>query len=228
MGEKRQIKARDVVQDIYLGIPDTELMKKYKVSQEQVHLLRRQVMEEAASRCQRIIEDVRSGMTNSQLMERHLVSDEQLQRILLMLARRGSITPEELRRGASQHEAAADSNGNRRKTPRNYPILSVKVYEDKNPDMVGFLSDVTDKGIGVAGLHAKVGEITTLVIVEDECDVVEHCKFQAACRWVSKVALTGEYLAGFEIKNISQQALEDLRKLIRTGTFQREDLEMPA
>lgn len=221
----RLIKFTDLVHDMHGGMTDSNLMDKYGISEAGIQALRRQVLQAARSRTAEIVENLRSGMTASQLMQRYMVSGEQLQRILERLNERGFLAQEELSRIAKQLETVPGSSGSKRKLPRNYPILPLKVHEEDRPDILGMVVDLTEEGIGVAGLQSEVGVIKTLVIIEDEFGDSQSLKLDAICRWASKVALSGEYLSGYQIVQIDRKGLADLRELIRTGTYQTEGLE---
>jgi hypothetical protein len=81
------------------------------------------------------------------------------------------------------------------------------------------VTDVTEKGVGVRGIDAEVGETRTFVISADEFTLVGPFAFEATCRWVNRDGAEGDFLAGFEITKISEDGLRELRNLIRALTF---------
>ena len=49
--------------------------------------------------------------------------------------------------------------------------------------MHGFVRDISEEGVGVAGIEAKVGDLKTLVILGDEFGEFSSFEFEAYCRW---------------------------------------------
>ncbi len=103
--------------------------------------------------------------------------------------------------------------------PRHYIAMTVHIYESQRPEIMGTLSDVTEKGIATAGIEATVGETTTLVIPAENFVGGEPIEFEAKCRWATKEADSGEWSAGFQIEKISAKSLEDLKGLIHSASL---------
>lgn len=91
---------------------------------------------------------------------------------------------------------------------------SVPVFEKKDLKKKGMLRDITENGLGIRGLRTEVGETKTFVIAPTDFLDIDPLVFDAQCRW-TKRDRNGEYLAGFEITDISEPSLRELRKLIR-------------
>ena len=81
------------------------------------------------------------------------------------------------------------------------------------------LSDVTEKGIGITGMAARIGETKTFVIPAGDFIETDPILLEARCQWAEEEKETGEWLAGFEITRISEKCLDDLRRLIQSLPF---------
>lgn len=107
---------------------------------------------------------------------------------------------------------------NMRVTPRGYLNFALTVYDTEVPQAKAQVHDITEQGVGVAGLEAKIDEVRTLEIMPDEVFELEPITFEARCRWGKTEGTSGRYFAGFEITNISEASLHRLRDLIRLLT----------
>lgn len=106
-----------------------------------------------------------------------------------------------------------------RAIPRNYLCVKLPVYASDNLSDEGHVNDITEKGLQVVGISATVGESKTLVLQPSGFDDIQPFAFDALCRWVMPGAALAQSLAGFEITDISEGALGNLRKLIRALTI---------
>lgn len=239
MNPKPKIRARDAVNDIRAGMTDAELMEKYELSAKGLQSLlmklvevkavtqtelqqRRAIYQDTLAiqqiEAQDIVEDIRSGMPDAELMEKYALSSEGLRRIFQTLVEEGAIVAEDLYAApGSQHDSVFIENW--REMPRHYLAMTVRIYESQHPEIMGTLSDVTEKGIAIAGIEARVGETTTLVIPAENFVGGEPIEFEAKCRWVTKETDSGEWFAGFQIEQISAKSLEDLKGLIQSASL---------
>jgi hypothetical protein len=75
--------------------------------------------------------------------------------------------------------------------------------------------DLSQNGIGVSGIRAKVGEIRNLVVRLNGIADCSSVRFEAKCRWIIQPKAAGqECVAGFEITGIEDAALNELRKVL--------------
>jgi uncharacterized protein (DUF433 family) len=238
MEAKPKIRARDAVNDIRQGMNDAELMEKYELSAKGLQSLFLKLLEAKAVtkaelqqrralyqdtiaiqqiEAQDIVEDIRSGMPDAELMEKYTLSADGLRRIFQTLMEEGAIAIEDLYAApVSQYDSVLVENW--REMPRHYLAVTVRIYESHRPEIVGTLSDITEKGIAIAGIEAKVGEISTLVIPADNFVGADPIEFEAKCRW-AKETESGEWFAGFQIARISTKSLEDLKGLIQSASL---------
>jgi uncharacterized protein (DUF433 family) len=236
---KPKIKARDAINDIRAGMTDAELMEKYDLSAKGLQSLflklleakaitrnelhqRRAIYQDTAVIQQieprDMVEDIRSGMTDAELMEKYALSAEGLRRIFQTLTEEGTIDPEDLYgTPGSKHDTVFVEDS--RQAARHFLAVTVDVYESERPEIRGILSDITEKGIAIAGIEARVGETTTFVIPAENFVGVDPIEFEARCRWATKEKDTGEWFAGFQIAKISPKCLEDLKGLIQSASL---------
>ena len=97
------------------------------------------------------------------------------------------------------------------RSPLAYPI---PIYEAVNHNFKGEVRNITEKGVGVKGLAARVGETKTFIMDAGAYVAVSPIAFNGQCRWIKKKA-SGDYVGGFEITMISRENLLQLRKVIQ-------------
>jgi len=159
------------------------------------------------------VEAIRAGMDDLSLMERYGISAKGLQSLFKKLVESGRLLPEDLhgRSQPSTHEVVIQDLGRLRK---HYLALAAPVYDRADPETMGSIRDVTEKGIGIAGIKANVGDIRTFVIPAQAIPSAEHIWFEAVCLWSGQEQSTGNPVTAFQITKISDECLSTLRKLI--------------
>jgi uncharacterized protein (DUF433 family) len=239
MTQKIKIKARDAVRDIRSGMTDSELMEEYGLSAKGLQSLFSKLLETKAithaEMNQRreiyhdttiiqqidagdIVKDIRAGMTDSELMEKYQLSSEGLRFALQTLTDTKVIALDELY-GASPTVHDTVFVENMRELPRHYLAIAVEIYESKHPRIRGMLTNVNEKGVAATGMSARVGESKTLLIPAGDFIEADPILFEAECRWAREEKETGEWAAGFQITKISENCMEDLRRLIQALPF---------
>ncbi len=108
--------------------------------------------------------------------------------------------------------ADADASSDFRAEGREYLEAPLLVYETSHPDNRGWVHNISEHGLGVVGLRARVNEIKRFIIQGDDAIPVEPVEVQAVCRWVKPYPLEDDFDAGFEIIAI---AWEDWNKLLK-------------
>ncbi len=164
-----------------------------------------------------IASDVRSNMTDFEIMEKYQLSSTGLRDILQKLFQVNLISSADLYRRAVFYQEQDDA-ANRRKTHRHYLTLLLPVYEVSLPELKGWVTDVTEFGLGTRGLPTKAGDVLTLVVLTERYAPTPEIVFDAACQWVEDERSDAEPTAGFEITEISSENLASLRDLIRFVT----------
>jgi len=219
---KSKISAANIVRDIRAGITESELMRKYQVSSEDVKRAVQTIADKREQLVRELVRDMRAGMSDLDLMQKYQLSSRGLQTAFTKLVKGHYMDRTELEgRLPSYGDTITVPDG--RKIPRHVPAFSVPAFEEKSPAVKGLINDISEEGVQISGIEAEVDGITTLVVPEDVFGEFVSFLFEAKCRWVKRDA-SGECLAGFEITNISRVNLEELRYLIKAHavTGQRE------
>jgi hypothetical protein len=111
----------------------------------------------------------------------------------------------------------------RRHLPRHRLAFLVSIHEAGSPEVRGWVTDITDKGVGTAKIHATVGEVKPYVIVPRRMKDIDQIILKAECRWNSTEGPDQVPIAGFRITEISPDRLLQLRKFIRLITLGDEE-----
>jgi len=162
------------------------------------------------------VQDTRSGMTDAALIQKYNLSPNRLQHIFKKLLHAEAMTSEELDgRCASLDDTVQCSARASRLLYRHALDFVLPVYEETKPEILGMVLNITEGGIGLAGIQGSVGEAKNFVIPADEFFDVGRARFRAICRWTGDEIRTGEHLSGFEVTSIAAGDLAELRKLIQ-------------
>lgn len=165
---------------------------------------------------QDIVRDFRKGVSHSEIMKTYGLSERAFSWVCSELVKMGllphEVVPEKVASGET------DSNAmHSRSTDRYELTYQLPVYSTTEPKIVGAVEDISEQGIRVTGIRAKVGQKATLVIPKDEFGEFATLSFEANCRWVRK-GVDGKPVLGFEIDHISIRDLEELRFLMKAFT----------
>ncbi len=225
----REVSPKDLLRDISAGLSPDSLMEKHKLSPLALRralrdldlfgMLERAERKQAAAatvkiNASEVVADIRTGMGDTLLMEKYGLSAAGLQRLYAKILEAGAMTREELLAATAggQDTVALDAL---RQSVRHYPVLSLAAMSVKHHEVMGVIRDISERGVGVSGFACEVGEGDTLIIKADEGLDVEPLVFEATCKW-SKVDDTSlEILSGYEITDISDRGLKNLKEFIR-------------
>jgi PilZ domain len=162
------------------------------------------------------VQDMRSGTTDAALIAKYNLSPNRLQSIFKKLLDANAMTAKELDgRCASFDDSVQTSAKACRLLYRHVLDFVLPIYEEAKPEILGMVLNITEGGVGLSGIHARVGESKNFVIPADEFFDVGRTLFQARCCWVGNEIRTGERFSGFEVTSISAGDLSELRKLIQ-------------
>lgn len=167
-----------------------------------------------------LIEDIRAKLTDAQLKAKYNLSDKTLQELFVKLINAGAISEADLEGRLEGSEETASAEG-RRSAARSYPICSLHVYDLDDLGLVGDLQDLSEKGLKVQGLDALPGEKKSLLVQATAIEEVQPFTLTAECKWTEPQR--EERAAGYEIVRISEDAGDQLRKLIESSTFKPGD-----
>jgi hypothetical protein len=169
-----------------------------------------------------MVKDIHAKMIDSELMETYQLSASELKAVLKHLIETKVLTQAEVYRRPILTDDSVDDEP-RRNLPRHRLAFLVSIYEADSPEKRGWVTDITDKGVGTAKIHATVGEVKPYVIVPRKLRGIDQITFKAECRWKSTEGPDQVPIAGFRITEISQDRLLQLRKFIRLITLGDEE-----
>jgi hypothetical protein len=162
-----------------------------------------------------IIRDLRSGSTISQLVDKYKISLSALRFAFRQLLDVGAITKDDLDAQTALYQDTDELKGVR-KWPRTTTTFPVRIYDSGSPFTTGYVLDISEKGICVKGIETVVGEVKNFIVRSGAFGQGQTFVFEGKCRWVNKEKLSvKEWVAGFEITNISSLDCSELRKLVR-------------
>ncbi len=233
--EGRPVKASEVLRDIRAGVDDHGLMDKYRLSSRGIQDLMDKLVK-AGLLTQAEVDD-RMPAYDSTVDLRGVIEELQLadvaglQRVSAGTMRTcpvcGASHGDKVRKcpqcGFGMLLSPRGSNGSQKKDSGEfresgrYLVVPVPVYEARNPRVLGTVSDISEKAVGVTGIPARIEETKTLVVVPEESMMIEPFRFRSRCRWTD--ARKSEHFARFEIVGIAEKDKKILRELIENLTF---------
>jgi hypothetical protein len=165
---------------------------------------------------QDVLRDIRKGVSYPEILKTYQLSERAFLWVCSELVKSGLLpvedVPEEVVSGDANSQAA-----HARSTDRYELTYKLPVYRAREPKIVGAVQDISEQGIRVTGIRAKVGQRVTLVIPKDEFGEFATLSFQATCRWLRR-GVDGRPVVGLEIDHISVRDLEELRFLMKAFT----------
>ena len=169
-----------------------------------------------------MVKDIHAKMIDSELMETYQLSATELKTVLNHLVETKVLSKAELFRRPILADDSIDAEP-RRHLPRHRLAFLVSIHEADSPEIRGWVTDITDKGLGTAKIHATVGEVKPYVIVPRRMKDIDQIILKAECRWNSTEGPDQVPIAGFRITEISPDRLLQLRKFIRLITLGDEE-----
>lgn len=100
-----------------------------------------------------------------------------------------------------------------RSSSRNYLVVQVPVFDVEKPGVVGFLKDITPRGLQVADLPAEPGQQISLFVKADHVTDVSAFVLHAECRW-ARLDGNNQLTSGFKVVAIDEVSMEQIKKLI--------------
>jgi len=224
----RDIKPRQAVEDIRAGLDDRALMEKYKLSEKGLRnlfdelaylgFITREERREIKPPKRKIsasdfVDDIRSGMSQVALMEKYGLSSRGLVSAYRKLVDAGILEPEEAPENLERDEVEVVEE--LRQEARCYLDFELPVIDVGSSDVQGRIRDITVGGLGVIGVPAEVDEVKTFMVYHEKFALIKPFLIEARCRWAKREGQNGHCVAGFEITNMSEKDLEQLRKLVK-------------
>jgi hypothetical protein len=166
-----------------------------------------------------VLADIRSGIKDIELMEKYRLSSKGLQSVFQKLVLAELVTALELKNRFPSYEDTADL-ANMREVNRCFPIIRIEVVDMDEPEKKKYYArNLSQKGLQVAGMRAKIGVKKRFIIEANEFVNSDPIYLEAECRWSDKKGDTGLLVSGFEITNISERSQNDFMTLIGVVTF---------
>jgi hypothetical protein len=162
-----------------------------------------------------IVRDIRSGMSDPELMAKYGLSPKGLQSAFTKLLNNRIVAVEELYGGRRRAGVDTVIIDDVRALPRHYLSVSVSIYEPNSPYRKGRLQDITERGLGVIGIEARIGEVKSFAIPCRNFLDVDNIWFEATCIWAEPGRAQEEWHAGFQITRINPENMAHLRELIQ-------------
>jgi hypothetical protein len=161
-----------------------------------------------------IVRDVRSGMTDVDLMAKYGLSAKGLESAFTKLANSGILTVGEIygQRRSGQDTVIIDDV---RELPRHFLSMTIPIYEPANEKRKGQIREVTEKGVGITGIQARIGEVKAFVIACRPFLDVDNIWLEAECIWMQAGKKIEDWYGGFQITKISPKDLNNIRQLIQ-------------
>jgi hypothetical protein len=166
-----------------------------------------------------LADDIRAGFSNLELMEKYSLSSKGLLSAFNKLIASQAMEEDGLAGRLPTFDDTVDID-HAREFPRCYPALGLPVFEKEDSEAEYHVVDLSEKGVQVVGMAAKVGDRKSLIIKAGGLDQrIKPCAFDAECRWVKVDSQHGSSIAGFEITDITYNDLEVLLHIIKLLTF---------
>ncbi|MBI5249170.1 MAG: PilZ domain-containing protein [Desulfomonile tiedjei] len=164
-----------------------------------------------------IIRDVRSGVDDWDLNAKYGLTMQALANTIRLLMDGNRLSRSDLAGRENLFEEVMDPNAVRGHQ-RYYLDFELPIIEKGN-GIRGKVHDLTEKGLGIIGISARVDEIKDFSINHEKFALINPFSFQARCRWMNYDRSSGECIAGFEIVDISPDDFLELQKLVRMVTI---------
>jgi len=166
----------------------------------------------------RIVKDIRRGMSNADLMAKYQLSMRGLTSVFTKLVDAKFCTKRELLYRMPPGDDTADLD-DMRDLARCYPVVLIPVIDLGDLRSEGYVRDLTEKGLQVAGIRATVGGRKSFLNQADAFAAIPPFTLEGHCRWVKPDASGGLTVSGYEITDISNANRESLRKAVEVFTF---------
>ena len=190
-------------------------MEKYGLSPASLCRVLKQIQEERDRRASRIIQDFLSGMEVQDIAVRNDFPASRFLDILrkVVCLRLSSATDPA---GVINAIAFRDADRERRRYPRiRCPVLKSHARDVSCPATEGTILDISEKGVAVRGVPARVDDKKTFLISESDVELPDPMILTCTCRWTDEVpAPNPRQTAGFEIVGISESDKRHLRSWI--------------
>jgi hypothetical protein len=148
-----------------------------------------------------VVKDLRRESCDNTVRQKYGLAPEAFRRLLQLLVSRGVVEHAELCRISDTYRSITAIVASRA-CPRIKVRTKIRVFDDASSQK-GYLRDISENGIRVAGIDAVPGEILTLRLPLDEMPERSPLTFDGLCRWSKIKGKRSKYVvSGFEIVKI--------------------------
>jgi hypothetical protein len=161
-----------------------------------------------------MVDDVRSGLTDFELIKKYQLTARQLRITLQQLTATGLLKKAKVYRRPVFYDYAMDRHDDRQ-FPRHYLARPLPIHETDSPNNRGWLTDITEVGLGTRGIMAESGDTKKFTVLPEHQYEIQEISMSASCVWSRKDHSEAQTVSGYRITEISDHDLEKIRKLIR-------------
>lgn len=231
---ERSLNAREVLKDVQAGMDHSAMLEKYKLSPAGLRKVLENLVEAGLLQkvnrnyvlphahrisTRKIVQDVGARMSPQDLIDKYLLSPRGLRKVLTKLIEVKAIERADLGEELEAYLIRVE-HVEARELERYYLDFDLPIFAGGSNQIQGRVRDITEKGIGTIGIPADIDEMKKLEIRHQKYVLIKPFMFQAKCRWIKQEGAEGQYLAGFQIIDISDEAVKELQYLLRLVTFQ--------
>jgi hypothetical protein len=149
-----------------------------------------------------LVTDIRAGVADTELMRKYGLSEKGLATVFKKLLDSGAITPVEFEAWSIFSNEAVSLHI--RVHPRHSLKFPLQVCEAGRPENTGVVTNISEHGLGVEGLAAKVNEVKTLMVRADAIVGGPPITLEVRCRWRRKVDNNCPCTCGFYVISVSR------------------------
>lgn len=164
-------------------------------------------------KARQFVHDLRLGMTNEELSKKYRLSNIGLRKMFRRLVDGRFVGDEEVATRLKWIEESVTRVSSREERERlsgsRFPI-----YDLYDTRAEYYVEDISEKGLQVLGINTNAGETRTFVVQGYAFDDIHSFSFDAECRWTKAESAEGMSRAGFEITDISDDGMRELRALL--------------
>jgi PilZ domain len=161
-----------------------------------------------------VINDLRSGLRDRDLQVKYKLSSYALLTVYRKLLAHNAISHSELCERSPLYKERIHPARQRKyhRVDLHIPIKICDVQTSAN----GILSNVSEKGLRIAGIKATIGDVKIFEIPLDVLMQTNSLVIAARCKWIESMGRNQKYLAaGFEIADLSERDSKILKDFMR-------------
>lgn len=217
MRKVRTISAKKIIDAIAAGVTRKELMTKFGLSLRGLDRLIDQLVSERRNRALRILADLQSGMSVHAIAKRNGFREERFGAIVKKLEDLGLLGEDDFMADNKEFAQETALRDRRSVLRLHRPVLMTRVFESTTRERFGLIMDLSEAGLRIKGIRARLDEAKTLFMNVGDFTQAEVLTLDCQCRWISVHEGTdGNGCAGFEITSISEDSLGFLKTVLAT------------